>query len=128
MQFRRVASIADIGEPLAGSKIDVDKLLEIRSSAECREFKNWLDDADSLTDEEVSELLTSLRSKLGALASNIEGKVLRFATIALLGFLPCGAVPATLLGFVDGFLIEKLFPKSGIVSFLKEKYPSVFEL
>jgi hypothetical protein len=126
-QFSRVAAIADIGEPLPGSKIDIERLLEIRNSDECKAFKVWLEDADSLTDDEVNKLLMSIRSKLGLWASNVEGKILRFAAIAGLGFLPGGNIPSTILGFVDSFLVEKLFPKSGVVSFLKVQYPSVFE-
>jgi hypothetical protein len=126
-QFSRIANLADIGEPLPGSRIDVENLLEIRSSAECLAFKGWLDDADTQSDSEVSELLTGLRSKLGLVASNVQGKLLRFAAVTGLGFVPGAAIPSAILGFVDAFLIEKLFPKSGVVSFIKTKYPSVFD-
>ena len=120
-------AIAELGEPESSSTIDIERLLEIRNSAECMEFKRWLDDADSLTDEDIKTLLVGIRSKLGLRASNVEGRMLRFAAITGIGLLSGGVIPATVLGFVDSFLVEKLFPKSGIVSFLKTQYPSVFE-
>ncbi len=53
--------------------------------------------------------------------------MLRFAAIAGIGLVPGGAIPASILGFADSFIVEKLFPNSGIVSFLRIQYPSVFE-
>ena len=126
-QFSRVAAIADVGEPTPGSRIDFERLLEIRNSDECRAFKAWLDDADSLTDEDLIKELAGIRSKLGLWASNPEGRMLRFAAITGIGLLPGGTIPATMLGFADSFIVEKLIPKSGIVSFLRIQYPSVFD-
>lgn len=126
-QFTRVAEIAGIGEPLPGSMIDIDAVLEIRDSNECRAFKNWLDDAGSLSDEELAEIFTSLRSKLGLWLSKAETKMFRFAAVTGLGLVPGAVVPAAILSFVDNFLVEKLLPRSGIVSFLKSQYPSIYE-
>src|ERR1039458_5248815 len=61
-QFSRVVAIAELGEPESSSTIDIERLLEIRNSAECMEFKRWLDDADSLTDEDIKTLLVGIRS------------------------------------------------------------------
>lgn len=126
-QFSRVVAIADVGEPVPGSRIDFERLLEIRDSDECRAFKAWLDDAGSLTDADLKQALVGIRSKLGLWASNPEGRMLRFAAIAGIGLVPGGAIPASILGFADSFIVEKLFPNSGIVSFLRIQYPSVFE-
>ncbi len=126
-RFSRVLSIADIAEPSQESRLDIERILEVRSSPECSAFKKWLEDSDSLSDEDVGDLLKGIRSKLGILAASVEGRLLRFVATTAVGTIPPLAVPAIMLGFVDSFLLEKLFPKSGIVSFLKKGYPTVFE-
>lgn len=126
-QFSRVAAIADVCQPAPGTRIDFERLLEIRNSDECRAFKAWLDDANSLTDADLRDALAGIRSKLGLWVSNPEIKMLRFAAITGIGLLPHATIPAAMLGFVDSFLVEKLFPVPGIVSFLRVQYPSIFE-
>ena len=46
--------------------------------------------------------------------------------IAGVGFIPGGTFPSLGLGFVDTFLLDKVFPKSGVTSFLTKTYPSLY--
>ena len=54
--------------------ISADKLLQVRESDECRVFRDWLRSTDELTDEDVKELVSNLRAKLGILASSASGR------------------------------------------------------
>ncbi|MGI0084102.1 MAG: hypothetical protein ACREBQ_03375, partial [Nitrososphaerales archaeon] len=46
-QFTRVATIAGFPELIAGKRVDVERLLTVRDSAELREFRDWLSKLDS---------------------------------------------------------------------------------
>lgn len=126
-RFERVLNIAGLGQPLPSTKLNIDKLLEIRDSEESREFRKWLDYSDSLTGKELESLLCGIRSKASQVLTSHEGRMLRFAATFGIGLIPGALVPAAILGFADAFLVEKLFPKSGVVTFLKQQYPSIYE-
>jgi hypothetical protein len=56
-QFSRVMTIANFPDFPSGKKINVDALLSVRESVECREFRAWLSRADSLSDKEIQDLV-----------------------------------------------------------------------
>ena len=70
----------------------------------------------------------SIRSKLSSFVHGSKGKTMRFLASSGLGLVPIvGGVAGVVFGFVDSFLVDKLFPESGAVSFISHLYPSVFE-
>jgi hypothetical protein len=125
-QFGRVLDLADVDQPEPISKINVDKLLEARESLECLEFKEWLSGAASLSDFEVVELFGDLRHKIGHVMTSWPGKAMRFVVISAVGLIPGGTAASLGLGLADAFLIDKIFPKSGVTSFLTKTYPSLY--
>lgn len=130
-QFRRVIEIAELPDfksAIAGGQVNVERLLEIRESAECREFREWLPSIEGATDAEIKERVCSLRAKFGNASQSATGKVVRLLALTGLGLIPgANMVAGTLASIVDTFLLEKIFPKSGVVAFLSKLYPSVFE-
>jgi len=129
-QFERVTSILDLPIPLVSeTKIDAEKLLKIRDSDECRAFRDWLARADSLSDKEISERVTSFNSKIRVALNSKRAKVMRFLVSNGVSFLPppIGTVAGLAVSAIDSFLVEKLAPKDAIVSFLSESYPSVLK-
>lgn len=105
--------------------INVDKLLKIRDSDECRAFREWLRSTDHLSDQEVRQQVSNLRNSIGSLANSVPGKILRFLVSSAMGI--AGPLNGTVAGIIDTFIIERLFPKRGIVSFISSDYPSLFE-
>ena len=49
-QFERVIEVADVPDFKPGQRIDVEKLMKIRDSAECRDFRMWLSTAADISD------------------------------------------------------------------------------
>jgi hypothetical protein len=126
-QFERVIEVADVPDFKPGQKIDVEKLMKIRESAECRDFRRWLSTAADITDSEVRAQASGMRNKLGSLASTSGGKAVRLAATTLIGNVPVlGLVLGAALGAVDSFLVDRVLPRSGVFAFLTEMYPSLF--
>jgi hypothetical protein len=126
-QFSRVMTLANVPEFPRGKRVDVDVLVKVRDSVECREFRSWLANAATLTDKEVEEMTGGFRSKVGSMIRSSAGKALRFAVTTILGFGPHGIVIGPASGAVDSFLVERVFPNPGVLAFLTELYPSLFK-
>lgn len=126
-QFRRVIEIAGVPDFKPGQRVDANKLMMIRESPECRDFRGWLSAADSLSDTEIRDATAGVKNRLAQLAGSSDGRALRFAVTTGLGLIPAaGLALGPAAGLIDSFLIDRVLPRSGIVAFLAEKYPSVF--
>lgn len=130
-RFQRVLDITGVPEldkVDTSTRVDADKLLEVRDSAECREFRTWLSTIDYASDTEIRERMGSLQARLSTLAHTKLGRGMRFITITGIRFIPVvGSALAPVLGGLDRFLLEKLFPHSGPASFINNLYPSIFK-
>ena len=105
--------------------VNVHKLLDVRDSDECRVFREWLRSTDILSDKQISDLVAGLRAKLGTMANNLSGKAFRFLASSAIAVY--GGLPSLIAGFIDSFIVDKVFPKKGIISFVSRQYPSIFE-
>ncbi len=128
--LRRVLEI--IGFPdlanLQRGSINLQRLLEIRESDECRSFRSWLRNSEGLSKSEIEEQFGSIRAKLGSVVHGTAGKAVRWIASTGIGLIPgYGNVIGGALGLIDSFLLEKLLPKSGPVAFLGKLYPSIFK-
>ncbi len=122
-RFHRVVAVAGLPEISAGSRIDIEKVLAVRSQPEALEFRAWLADIDKLSDSEIQQRVSSFNAKLGLAAQTTAGKVLRFLVTTVAGFVPPLSVT---LGALDEFAWDKFARRSGIAAFVHELYPSIF--
>lgn len=100
----------------------------MRESRECIEFRNWLWNSDSLEVNELKERFESLSVRLSLKMSGKVSKTLRWLTTTGVGFIPpIGLIAGPALGFLDTFLLDKLLPKSGIITFIGKIYPTIFK-
>jgi len=123
-RFRRVVAIAGLPRISADTRIDIEKVLKIRSEPEAIEFRSWLADIDKLSDSEIRHRIASFNSRLGLLAQGSVGKLVRFLVTTVVGLVqpPLGIG----LGLLDQFAWDKFARKSGIATFVHESYPSIF--
>ena len=129
-QFRRVVKIT--GGPsfdAIGSecKIDLEKFFKIRESGECKEFRKWLSEASNFSDKKLSDRFASIRSKIGSAIGGNVGKAIRLLVPIGVGIIDGGMVSGPVIGVIDLFILEKIFPCSGPVAFINRLYPSIFE-
>ena len=126
--FLRVLNLTDVPQLVAKMRIDVFKLLEVRRSSECAEFKAWLSTTDDISDVELDRLVRGFRAKVSSFVSSTSGKAVRLAVNSGLGLLPgYGTVLSLAEGVADMFLLDKLLPSSGILTFLDRSVPSIFQ-
>ena len=127
-QFERVIKVAQIPDFTPGQKVDVKKLLQLRDSPECRDFRSWLLSAQKMTDGEIREFAENMRSILGWLVQTPLGKSVRYATTTLIGLIPgLNLAASPVAGGLDAFAWDKLLPKSGVIAFLHDQYPSLYK-
>jgi len=129
-RFDRVVTLAGMPDVSAEAArgIDVERLLEVRSSEECREFRQWLRTLDATTDEEIAERFGSIRERVSSAVHSEAGKAVRFAATTGVGLIPViGSIAGIVLGALDQFAMEKLMPEPGPIAFLGRSYPSVFD-
>ncbi len=105
--------------------IDVTKLLDIRYSVECREFRKWLSNCVNASDKEIADQIFSLRSKLGNMIGSTTGKVIRF--LANTGIGVFSTPLSVIIGALDSFLLEKIFPLNAPIVFLQQDLRSIFK-
>lgn len=126
-QFKRVLDLADVPDFKSGQRVDVEKLLAIRESSECRDFRGWLSTIEGVSDEDVQTMVRGVKNKLASLAGSTSGKAVRLAITTGLGLIPgFGALAGLAGGSVDSFLVDRVLPRSGVFAFLAESYPSLF--
>ena len=125
--FLRVIGVTEIPKMIENRRIDVEELLKIKETDECREFRDWLSTTDSVEDAELRRLLRGFRAKAASFIASNSGKVLRLGVNTGLGFIPgYGAAVSLGEGLVDTFLLDKMLPSSGVLTFLNHTMPSIF--
>jgi len=73
-------------------------------------------------------MVGGIKNKVGSMIQKPLAKQLRFAATVGLGLIPIyGPFLGTAAGAADEFLIDRVFPTSGVFAFLTETYPSLFE-
>jgi hypothetical protein len=79
------------------------------------------------TDQQISEMIGGVRNKLGSMLQSGIGRKVRFAVSTAIGLIPgVGLVAGPAASGIDSFLIDRVFPTSGVVAFLARTYPSLF--
>jgi hypothetical protein len=130
-QFRRVVTLTgfpDLGDASESGQVSLERVLEIAESDECASFRQWIGGAGQLTDREIADAFGGVRAKLVGLASGAPGKLVRWVVGTGLGTIPgAGDLIGAAAGLVDSFLVEKILPKPGPVTFLRTHYQSIFD-
>jgi hypothetical protein len=127
-QFARVITLANFPDFVSGRRVDVEKLLRVRESPECLEFRSWLTSLENVPDKEITDMIGGMKNKLGALVKSGPGKAVRLAATTAIGSIPGGGfVASAIAALLDSFLVDRIFATSGVVAFLTQTYPSIFD-
>jgi hypothetical protein len=127
-RFTRVVELTGLPDASAAEKVDAERLLEVRNSHECREFRAWLRRLDTEADEEVEEQVASVGEAIARAIHGPAGRVSRFLVTAGVGVIPgAGQVLAPALSALDQFALRRVIPEPGPASFLSRSYRSIFQ-
>lgn len=125
-RFTRILDIKGLPHISNSQQIDVGKLLKVRESKECREFREWLRTTDSLTEEEIAAMVNSLRAKVLTAVGGNAGKVVRFVVSAGLGAV-LNPIAGVAIDGVDSFVLDAIIKKPGPVSFINNALPKLYK-
>jgi hypothetical protein len=127
-QFRRVVEVAglpDLDDAAQNGTLNGERLMEVRRSQECIAFRDWLAKSDSLSDDEIKKLTRGMLAMTSRLLYSPTGRILRYVALAGIGVYDTATGLA--LGAVDTFILDKLVPVRGPLSFLDDKYRSIYQ-
>jgi len=128
-RFDRVVELSgfpDIRDAVANGSLNISKLLKLRDSDELREFRRWLRAIDDEDDSEIEERMRSFRERVAEVASAPATGMLRFLGTTGVDATVFSGLPGA--SMLDKFLIEKLLPDPGPVTFIGRHYASLFKL
>lgn len=129
--FTRVVEIAGLPtfESIGNTtKFNIDNFFKIKESSECEVFRQWLKLTPRLSEKELSEIINSLNARISDVLRSPLGITLRFLVSTAPGFIhPALGVAGALIGAVDMFLFNKVFPQNGPISFINKHYKSIFK-
>jgi hypothetical protein len=130
--FGRVIRLAGLPDPNE-REVNVWKLLDLIESKEVDEFRTWLRRSDALTDLEITQAVDSLRARLEQAVGGAWGHVVRFLAVNMADLVsPFHPIETKALGMalggIDEFLVDRLIPEPGPITFLTKNYPSIFDL
>ena len=119
-----IVGLPDVDNDPAVQDVDIPRLLEITQGSEVRKFRQWLRTSDSITDEEMAELVHPLRDAVGKAVRGPLAKGVRLATTTGVGVVlpPVGVA----LSVLDTFLVDKVMPQPGPTAFLNRLSRSIF--
>lgn len=129
--FRKIVSakgLPDFTQAIAESRIDIVKLLDIRESKACHDFRTWLWSQESIDEEELKERLNSFRQKFTDFFKTGKGKAISWLASSGIGFVPLvGSAVGTITSFYDKFLAKEVLPHQGALTFINNKLPSIYK-
>lgn len=115
----RIIEIAKVPSLDPSAAIDVPELIELRDSSEACAFRDWLQHAQELDDNEIEELLTDWRKRLGEALKTRNAKALRWLSSTGVGLVE--PVSGILLSAAD-FILNKFLPGMGPIGFIVGGY------
>jgi len=128
LNFQRVIEIADLPIFVGASEIDIERLIKVRDLPETREFRDWLVNIGAVPDREIRERIASMQALVGLKIDSTTGQVIRFLTLSAVSCIShINPLITSTLGVLDQFVINRLFPRSGVAAFVNELYPSIFD-
>jgi hypothetical protein len=126
-RLQRVIEIANFPEYDYDMPLDVDQLLKVREAPEIKEFRDWLQRGDTLSDEDIRVMMTSAKNTFGLVLNDQFGKALRFLCTAAVGFIPKDGLWLGPIASAVDTILSEMFPRPGITAFIHELYPSLFK-
>ncbi len=116
--------LPDVNSLFQRGSLDIKKLLKVRESHECRDFRRWLWAQANLSDEEILERFSGIKGKLGNKLTSLPSRVIRFVVGGAVGMF--GLAPGAAVTAVDQFVLDQVFKKDGVRAFVDNLYPSLW--
>lgn len=122
-RMTRVLELKGLPTLTPDSYIDVSRIMKMRDSPECREFRDWLKTNDAKSDEDIKREIGSFYAAFANAFGTTRSKAARFVLGAAIGAVnpPAGMV----LGIIDQFVVDKILKRNGPVWFINNELPKL---
>lgn len=125
MRLLEIQKMPDFKTMVESGNFSMKKLLKIRQTKECEEFRKWLWNSGNFSEKEIQDRVRSLRGIFGNFLDSGSGKTIRFGSSTVIGMI--NPIMGLGLSVVDTFLLDKFFKKDGISVFINKQYPRLYE-
>lgn len=123
-----VKGLPDFSQAVAEGRIDLMKLLELRNSRECVDFRNWIWSQDHINLKELDERLNSFSQQFRDFFRTGRGKIVSWLASAGISSIPViGGPIGAGLSFYDKFLVKDVLPHKGALTFINNSLPSIYQ-
>jgi len=113
---------------VAEGRIDLLKVLEIRESRECIDFRTWLWSQDNIDENELRERLNTFSQRWKDFFKTVRGKTISWLVSSGLSEIPIvGNIIGAGMSFYDKFLAREVLPHEGAITFINNKLPSIYQ-
>lgn len=134
-KFRKILDIKnfpDLDSAYLNKQINLMKVLEIRDTKECVEFRNWINNQNNLDLNDLKDNLESvsqkIRDKLNTKTAYISKIAVSIGSSLIGLYNPLLGISSTLgLTALDMYLIEKFLSKKQHLTFLNNNLPSIYQ-
>jgi hypothetical protein len=122
--FARFMDLAHLPVPTSDLflKINVNRLLEYRKSADFIAIRDWLGRIDTLSDQDVVHALNDWRRRIGTWLGSVPAQVGRLLTTSAIGL---AGNAAGLAASGADFGLGMLLPRSPLIAFVSDHYPKI---
>ena len=118
--FARILELVDIPTLKPGTMVNADKILELQGSTECKEFRKWLKNATDVESQELEQLLSGWKYRLGRIAHSPIFSVMSW--LITTGISLIEPITGISLSAAEKFMVDRLMPDPGPLAFIKGSY------
>lgn len=122
-RMSRVLELRGLPSLTEDSILDVNRIMKMRDSSECRDFREWLKTNDAKSDADIHREITSFYTAFANSFGTAQSRVARFAlsTVVANTNPPLGLV----LGIMDQFVVDRVLKRNGPIWFLNNELPKL---
>ena len=124
--------LPDFEKAALAGEIDLIKIIAIRESRECIEFRNWLWGQETIDEKQLKEALESFIQLFIDFRSTTFGKIISLMIATGFGELLDSVSPyenyvtSLGLGVLDQFVIQRLLPVKGPLTFINNQLTTIY--
>lgn len=118
--FSRILELKDIPAVTDNSKVDIEELIKIIQSEECKNFRECLKHTNDITTAELEEALNGWKTKISNLYHSEKCDTIKWISITVVGSVE--PISGIALGATDQFILKNIIPKPGPLCFLDRQF------
>jgi hypothetical protein len=125
--FIRIQNLLGLPDITPSKQIDIRLVMKLRESKECRDFRQWLESSEDLSNKEIGVLVNSFSEKISRAVDTIPGRAIRLAVSAGIGSALAGPAAGITLSAIEDFTFKYMVKKPGPISLINNHLRRLYE-